>query len=92
MQQIADIKNKLQQLIKQHQQLQKENVQLKDTVARHLQTIEEQKQTVQQLQSRVDIAQINQSVLSKKDKVALEKRINNYLKEIDLCLSLLHKD
>lgn len=92
MQQIADIKNKLQQLIKQHQQLQKENMQLKDNVVKHLQTIEEQKQDIQQLQKKVDVAQINQSVLSKQDKVALEKRINNYLKEIDLCLSLLHKD
>lgn len=92
MQQIADIKSKLQQLIKQHQQLQKENMQLKDTVTEHLQTIEQQKIKLQQLQNKIDVSQLNQSVLSKQDKEALEKKINNYLKEIDLCLSLLHKD
>ncbi len=92
MQQLITIKQKLQQLIKQHQQLQKENLQLKDNAEKNLTTIQQQTLTIQELQKKLDIAQIQQTQLSKQDKQALEKRINNYLKEIDVCLSILNKD
>ncbi|MCX6208769.1 MAG: hypothetical protein NTZ59_04540 [Bacteroidetes bacterium] len=91
MQQLNNIKHKLQQLVKQYLQLQKENMQLRENAAVYTQTIQQQKTAIDDLKKKLDVTQLQQLQLSKQDKVAIEKRINNYIKEIDICLSLLNK-
>lgn len=89
---IQNIKEKLQQLIKQYQQLQKENLQLKKQVEKQSISLKQHQQHIQELQHKKDLSSLQTYLLSKQEKAALEKRINKYLKEIDTCLTLLSKE
>jgi chromosome segregation ATPase len=89
---ITHIKQKLQQLIKQYQQLQKDNLQLKNQVDKAATVIKENNKTIESLQQKLDVKLIEHFQLNKQDKQALERRVDSYLKEIDLCISLLNKD
>jgi len=66
-------------------------MQLRENAAVYTQTIQQQKTAIDDLKKKLDVTQLQQLQLSKQDKVAIEKRINNYIKEIDICLSLLNK-
>lgn len=89
-QQIKNIQEKLQQLLKQQALVQKENQQLRKELEK-LQTQNEEKQArVLALQHQVDAVKIGASSLSETEKTALSKRIDGYLKEIDKCLALLN--
>lgn len=92
MEQLSNIKNKLGTLIKQYLQLQQHNVQLKTTVEKQQQTLQQKDKAIENLQKKIDALQLKQAVFSNHDKVVLEKKIDAYLKEIDLCLALINKD
>lgn len=92
MQDIQNIKEKLQKLIKQYQLLQKENLQLKKQVEKQSISLKQHQQTIEQLRQKNDISSVQAHLLNKQEKAALEKRINKYLKEIDTCLTLLSKE
>lgn len=78
-QQLLILQQKLQQVLKQYQLLQKENEALKKQIEK------------QQLTHQQNLAsQKTTSVLDEKTKVALETKIDAYLKEIDTCLLLLN--
>ena len=47
---------------------------------------------IEELQQKIDIKLIQNSQLNKEEKMALEKRLSGYLKEIDTCLMLLNKE
>ena len=86
---IKRIEEKLQLLLKEYQQsqkellrLQKENLELRKALELKTKKSNAQAQTIDVLK----IQSLTQNDSSKKD---LEKRINNYLKEIDKCLNLL---
>lgn len=91
-QQLANIKQKLQLLIKQYLQLQKENKQFESVIHQQSLIIAQKDQMIIELKRKIDVLQLNQHSLSSQDKLALEKRIDSYLKEIDLCLSLINND
>jgi hypothetical protein len=91
-QKITHIKQKLQQLIKQYQQLQKENLQLKLQAEKTVVAIKEKNKTIEELQQKLDAKLLQSNQLSKEDKKSLEKRLDGYLKEINICLSLLNKE
>ena len=87
--QIKRIEDKIQLLLKEYQQLQKEllrlqkdNLQLREALELKTKKSNDQAQTIDVLK----IQSFTQNDTSKKE---LEKRINNYLKEIDKCLNLL---
>ena len=87
--QIKRIEDKIQLLLKEYQQLQKElqrlqkdNLQLREELELKTKKSNDQAQTIDVLK----IQSLTQNDTSKKE---LEKRINNYLKEIDKCLNLL---
>ena len=87
--QIKRIEDKIQLLLKEYQQLQKElqrlqkdNLQLREELELKTKKSNDQAQTIDVLK----IQSFTQNDTSKKE---LEKRINNYLKEIDKCLNLL---
>ena len=87
--QIKRIEDKIQLLLKEYQQLQKEllrlqkdNLQLREALELKTKKSNDQAQTIDVLK----IQSFTQNDTSKKE---LEKRINNYLKEIEKCLNLL---
>jgi cell division septum initiation protein DivIVA len=80
--QLASIKLKLQQLLKQYQLLQKENSQLKKEIDR---LKEEASQSVVLPTKATAI-----SSLSDDEKAALNKKIDGFLKEIEQCLALIN--
>lgn len=89
--QLEQLYKKLQQIMQQHAQLQKENKQLHQKLA-HTQyqneTLITQILTVQQ---KLDAARIINNQLAESDKKDIEKRINQYIKDIDKCIGALHK-
>lgn len=90
-QQLKHIKEKLQQLIKQHQQLQNKNVQLQKNSDKKDAIIAQQQQQLNDLQKQNDVTSISSKILSKQEKKMLEKRIETYIKEIDDCINELNK-
>jgi chromosome segregation ATPase len=88
-QQFNSINDKLQQLLKQYNRLQKENERLKEELhqAKHTETSTQQK--MEELQQQISILKVASGELNEKDKKEFEKKINQYLREIDKCISFL---
>ena len=88
-QQFNIINDKLQQLLKQHNRLQKENERLKEELqqSKTLETITQQK--MEELQQQITILKVASGELNEKDKSDFERKINQYIKEIDKCISFL---
>ena len=86
---IKRINDKLLQLLKQYQSLQKENERLKNTVKKLEGERETGKQQIEQFQQQVNILKASAGKMNDADKKAFEKKINQYLKEIDKCITLL---
>jgi len=88
-QQFNLINDKLQQLLKQHSRLQKDNERLKQELqqAKNAETVTQQK--LEELQQQIMILKVSSGELSTKDKKDFEKKINQYVKEIDKCISFL---
>jgi len=88
-QHIQRITEKLQQLLKQYRYVQKENEKLKkelqDIRAMHT----ERSKQIEDLEQKVAILKTATNNMSEQDKKDLEKRINQYIKEIDRCISVL---
>lgn len=89
--QLEQFYKKLQQIMQQHAQLQKENKQLRQKLTYTQQkneTLTTQMLTVQQ---KLDALQIINNQLDEADKKDIEKRINQYIKDIDKCIEAMHK-
>ncbi len=86
---IKRVTNKLQQLLKQYHALQKENKKLKDALKEVQQTKEQEAEKINQLQLQVNILKTSVGQMTETDKKVFEKQINQYVKEIDKCISLL---
>lgn len=88
---IQHINTKLQQLLKQYEQLQKENSVHRETIARMQ---EEQQLTRDKLDSCLQqnlILKASVSDMAPQEKKELEQKINQYVKSIDQCISLLSR-
>lgn len=88
--QLQSIQEKLQQLLKQYQALQKENQQLKRELALHHAALENKNFRLNQLEQQVDVLQVSAKTQTAEERKALEQRVDQYLKEIEKCLSLLN--
>jgi chromosome segregation ATPase len=88
-QQFNTVNDKLQQLLKQYNRLQKENERLKKELhqAKNTETFTQQK--MEELQQQISILKVASGELNEKDKKEFEKKINQYLREIDKCISFL---
>ncbi|MFY8090336.1 MAG: hypothetical protein ACOVMI_03710 [Chitinophagaceae bacterium] len=91
-QQITNIKQLVQQLVKQQQVLEKENTQLKKELSNQSIVTTEQTKHIEQLKQKIDGLKLKGSNLLPEEKSAMVKRIDGYLKEIDLCLEALNKE
>ncbi len=88
---IAQLKEKLQLLLKAYKHIQKENQQLqKEAVALHQQQALG-KQKLSQLEQQLAAAQLSGGGIGNDaEKQKLQQKIDAYLKEIDKCIALLH--
>ena len=90
-QHIERISNKLLQLLKQHEILQKENSKLKTDLKKLETECDSKSLHINKLEQQAEILKLSKSEMGETDKKVFEKRINQYVKEIDRCITLLHE-
>lgn len=86
---ISLIHNKLQQLLKQYELLQKENASHVLLIDNLKQEIKLQNEKMDGLQQQNLILKASVTHMDEADKKALEQKIQQYIKNIDKCISLL---
>ena len=87
---ITHLHEKLQLLIRAYKQLQKENGKLQKEIA-VLQSDQKDKNVqLAHLEQKVAAVQLTGGSQNEAEKAQLQKKIDTYLKEIDICLALLH--
>ena len=87
--QLTNLQNKLQLLLKQSQHLIKENINLKNEKEQLVEALNKKDEAMQKMQQQIDALKFN-NVMDEDEKKHLEKRIDEYLREIDKCLSILN--
>jgi len=87
--QVKRIQEKLQQLLKQRDLLLKENGKLKEEILQLRQEEARHTGRLEQLQQQVEIVRSTKEAMSEGEKRALEKRLGQYIREIDRCIALL---
>ncbi len=88
--QIKSIQDKLQQLLKQQALLQRENQRLQKELDKATILSNEKDLSLRSIRQQVDALKLGSGNLTETEKIALGKRIDGYLKEIDKCLALLN--
>jgi hypothetical protein len=88
-QQFTILNDKLQQLLKQYGRLQKENERLRDELNQQKQKEMSTLQKVEELQQQVGVMKMATGEMSERDRKDFEKKINQYIREIDKCISFL---
>lgn len=83
------IQGKLKELLQQQQLLKYQNKQLQASLTASQQKIREQQQRVEELQQQIAVLKMSPAQLDQQDKKELEKKINQYIKEIDRCIAQL---
>ena len=86
---IISIEGKLSLLLSRLKSQKKENEKLRRELEEKTKEWEEQKKKAEQLSLQLELSINNDSELLRSNKAALEKRINDYVKEIDKCIALL---
>ena len=87
--QIERIHQKIQQLLKQQEALQKLNRELKQEVSGLKKQREDHLESLDELQQQLIVLKDAKSELSPDEKKAFEKRLGQYIKEIDRCINML---
>ena len=88
-QQFTTLNEKLQQLLKQQSRLQKENERLKEELVQSRKRENETLNRVDELQQQNGILKLTTGDMNDRDKKDFEKKVNQYLREIDKCISFL---
>jgi chromosome segregation ATPase len=88
-QHIQRINEKMQQLLKQYRASQKETEKLKKELADIRSLQNEKNRQMEELEQRVAILKTATNNLNETDKKELEKRLNQYIREIDRCIAML---
>lgn len=88
-QQFNIVSEKLQLLLKQYNRLQKENERLKEELLESRNKETETSHRMQELQQQISILKVASGDMTEKDKKEFEKKINQYIREIDKCISFL---
>ena len=86
---IRRIQDKLQQLLRQRDLLLKENGKLREELRLLRQDQTGQVTRLEQLQQQVEILGATKAAMSEGEKRELEKRLGQYIREIDRCITLL---
>ena len=83
------ITGKLQQLVKSQEQLLKENAKLRTEVAELRLKQESNAGKIAELEQSVAVLRTLTGNMDEPDKKALEKQLNQYIREIDRCIAML---
>ncbi len=83
------INEKLQQLLKLHNQLKKENEKLRNELEVAKEKENAATNLVHELQQQTSVLKLAAGEFNQKDKKDFEKQINQYIREIDKCISFL---
>ena len=86
---IKRVNDKLQLLLKQYQAVQKENERLKGNVKKLEDKNQQLEQSIEQFEQKVNILKASAGKMNDADKKTFEKKINQYLKEVDKCIALI---
>ena len=86
---IISIEGKLGLLLSKLKSLKKENDRLKRELEDKTREWEDQRKKTEQLSLQLELSSNNDNETLRSNKAALEKRINDYIKEIDKCIALL---
>jgi chromosome segregation ATPase len=87
--QILRIQDKLQQLLRQRDLLLKENGKLKDDLRKAQENQTGESKRLEQLRQQVEVLRVTKTDMSEGEKRELEKRLGQYIREIDRCIALL---
>ena len=87
--QFNTLNDKLQLLIRQHNRLQKENEKLKEELAEAKTMENGLKGRADELQQQISILKVAAGEMSDKDKKEFDRKIGQYIKEVDRCISFL---
>ena len=89
---IKQLNIKLQQLLKQYNSLVIQNEQQKKTIFILKETTDQQKNTLDEMKQEQLILKASLDKMDETEKKQLEKKLNDYVRNIDKCISLLsHK-
>jgi predicted nuclease with TOPRIM domain len=86
---VRRIQDKLQQLLRQRDLLQKENGKLKEELRQLQGEMLDRTVRFEQLQQQVEILKATKAAMSEDEKRALEKKLGQYIREIDRCIAML---
>ena len=89
--QIERVQQKIQRLLKQHRSLQKMNEQLRQELNILKRQRDLQMESMEELQQQLIVLKATKSELSDDEKKAFEKRLGQYIREIDRCISMLNE-
>lgn len=87
--QIERIEQKLSKLLSKLKYIQKENELLVKETKVKQELISELKQKNEQLEMKLNLRMASNATQNEASKVAMEKRLSEYIKEIDRCIALL---
>ena len=87
--QIQRIQDKLQQLLRQRDFLLKENGKLREELRKTQEGQTGDSRRLEQLRQQVEVLRVTNTAMSEGDKRDLEKRLGQYIREIDRCIALL---
>lgn len=90
-QQLKRVNEKLQQFLRQYQSLQKENEKLKQDIQLMTSRYNALNDQTEKLEQQTEILKLSKGEMSETEKKAFEKRLNQYVKEIDRCIALLNE-
>lgn len=87
---LKNLEDKLEQLLKKYQLLQKENKQLKNSLSETETALAKSQKAYEALQLKLDAGIISTAkTMDQHQQQLLQNRIDQYLKEINKCLTLL---
>jgi uncharacterized membrane protein len=86
---VRRIQEKLQQLLRQRDLLLKENGKLKEELRGSREVLADRTTKLEQLQQQVEILKVTKAAMSEGEKRSLEKRLGQYIREIDRCIAML---
>jgi len=90
-QQLKRMNEKLQQLLKQYHSVQKENERLRNEFQQMTSRFNAASVESEKWHQQTEILKLSKEQMNDTEKKAFEKRLNQYVKEIDRCIALLNE-
>ena len=88
-QQFNSLNDKIQLLLKQHHRIQKENERLWQELEAAKRKESETRDRIDEFQQQISILKISSGEMNETDKKEFEKKINQYIREVDRCIAFL---